>query len=139
MKVKRKADECNRGTEKNSMNSTMDGAFYSQDIDKYFWYDTCYEYNNTNQCTTRYLDLIVRKTLYLDTDDGELDLQGLPWHLIAADLKNHFNLEFTDERLKFAWKGPECGFDGQIITSGEERRGLNITFLFIILMLTRMF
>lgn len=38
--------------------------------------------------------------------DNELDLQGLPWHMISADLKNNFHVNISDEIMKFSWKGP---------------------------------
>jgi hypothetical protein len=41
-----------------------------------------------------------------DSNDSELDLQGLPWHLIASDLKTHFNMDMSDDKVKFSWKGP---------------------------------
>ncbi|XP_060554849.1 uncharacterized protein LOC132715799 [Ruditapes philippinarum] len=129
--VKRKTSDCSRG-EENGVNTTMDAKFYSQDLDHYFWYDSCYEYDSDNKCTTRYLDLLVSKTRYSDSDDSELDLQGLPWHLIASDLKYHFNMDMSDDKMKFSWKGPECGFDGKLIeTSGTGSVRQNILALFI--------
>ncbi|XP_053387470.1 uncharacterized protein LOC128551103 [Mercenaria mercenaria] len=137
------SDDCSRASESNVTSKLMDAKFFSQNLDQYFWYDSCYEYNDANQCTIRYLDLLVRKDRYPDSDenDSELDLQGLPWHQIVSDLKNHFNMKISDVKMKFSWKGPECGFDGKIIheTSTATRGGMNVLALFLILIITCMF
>ncbi|XP_053388103.1 uncharacterized protein LOC128551313 [Mercenaria mercenaria] len=137
--VTRRVDECSRGTENNATSIRMEGKFYSQDINQYFWYDNCCGYNEADECTLRYLDLLVSKNIYPDSLNGELDLQGLPWHHIAADLKNHFGMKFSDTRMKFAWKGPDCGFDGKIKTSSASRGELNVVAFVIMSMLTFMF
>ncbi|XP_045184391.2 uncharacterized protein LOC123542551 [Mercenaria mercenaria] len=142
--VKRKVDNCGTA-EENGVNAIMDAKFYSQDIFHYFWYDSCYEYDSNNECTVRFLDLMVRKKRVLSKPSFQavspysyrprnykkyqparqyrfrtpakqvLDLHGLPWDLISADLKNLIDLNIGEDFMKFSWLGPECGFDGKVI------------------------
>ncbi|XP_053402954.1 uncharacterized protein LOC123550166 [Mercenaria mercenaria] len=101
-------DECGR-IQENDVYSAAVAKLYSQDTDQYLWHDVCYRFNTDGECIFRYLDLLVKKWRGL----GELDLNGLPLHLIAIDMKTNFNLDFSGEIGQFSWKeGPECGLDG---------------------------
>lgn len=56
---------------------------------------------------------------------GDLDLQGLPWELITADLWNNFGLRFSGPIVKFSWKhGPGKWFWFQKFTRLTKYRNL---------------
>ncbi|XP_060574325.1 uncharacterized protein LOC132732007 [Ruditapes philippinarum] len=132
--VKRKVSDCSRVEEYE--NTKLYSKFYSQDLKTYVWFYTCYTSDEGNDCTAEYIDLLVSKNKFPDSSDSELDLQGLPWHLIATDLKTHFNMDMSDDKVKFSWKGPECGFDGKVIkTSGASNGRQNIVAFFVIMSL----
>jgi hypothetical protein len=49
----------------------------------------------------------------LDSATNELDLGQVPWHMIAADLKNIYNMEFTNDKVMFQAKGPGNNFKNE--------------------------
>ncbi|XP_060589293.1 uncharacterized protein LOC132744557 [Ruditapes philippinarum] len=102
-------DDCGRVIEKGDADDDI--KFYSQDLSEYFWQDVCYSRLANGECSFRFLGLLVKAW----RGDGDLDLQGLPWELITADLWNNFGLRFSGPIVKFSWKdGPDCGFTGII-------------------------
>ncbi|WAR15345.1 hypothetical protein MAR_005450 [Mya arenaria] len=42
--------------------------------------------------------------------DGEINLNGIPWDKVSADLKLLKTKTFDDSSVRYAWLGPECSF-----------------------------
>ncbi|XP_060579974.1 uncharacterized protein LOC132736771 [Ruditapes philippinarum] len=101
-------DNCGRATEQGLKNSKTELKFYSQDLGTYFWFFGCYVFDEDNNCTLGYLDLNVSEKRFSGADNSVIELNGLPWELISADLLINFNLTFADPRVKFKWLGTEC-------------------------------
>ncbi|XP_053386952.1 uncharacterized protein LOC123542898 [Mercenaria mercenaria] len=131
-------DECGRVKEI-EVNNTMTGTFFSQDVQQYLLYYMCFNQTSAGACAVRYLDIIVKDYRYKDSLDKELDLKGMPWHLLSADLKNNFGFEFSSQEINFHWKGPECNFDGTIVTDDVSRPRIAYYMLHIMLILTYSF
>ena len=81
--------------------------WFSQAPDKYFWMFFCN--NGTvktfDSCIGGFVDLQIRDTRPGMT--GEINLNGLPWHLIAEDIK-FTGIKFED--IKYIWRGPRNCF-----------------------------
>ena len=79
--------------------------FISQEPDTYFWWFDC---NNGTvlsyeTCVEKsYFELQVRDTRP-DGDGGEINLNGLPWHLIVQDFEDFTGLDFNDPRMRYIW------------------------------------
>ena len=79
--------------------------FISQEPDKYFWWFDC---NNGTvlsyeTCVEKsYFELQVRDTRP-DGDGVEINLNGLPWHLIVQDFEDFTGLDFSDTRMRYIW------------------------------------
>ncbi|XP_060596401.1 uncharacterized protein LOC132750434 [Ruditapes philippinarum] len=112
----------------------MMGKFYSQDPRQYLFYYTCYYSTDPDICDVDYLDIILRKKQHKDSATNELDLGQVPWHMIAADLKNIYNMEFTNDKVMFQAKGPVCDFNGNIVTNAAGRWRLEHFVLLIVLL-----
>ncbi|XP_060567045.1 uncharacterized protein LOC132725873 isoform X2 [Ruditapes philippinarum] len=124
--ITRKIPDCNRA-EENGISRPMVAKFYRHDLDKYF----C-EYDNDNKCKTGLTDLPVSKSRYPDSYDSELDLQGLPRHPIVSDLKYHFNMDMSDDKMMFAREGLECGFGGKVIVTNGKNHDKQNFVVFIV-------
>ena len=91
------------------MFSEADGVefrYFSQAPDKYFWFMGCA--NGTTQswdgCSLRFIDLLIPDNRPGQTE--KINLSGLPWHLIATDLKKITGMTFDDPSMKYIWQGP---------------------------------
>ena len=78
---------------------------YSQDPEKYVWLHICVEgYTQTYKtCNWGYLDLFVNDLRPGAT--GDVDLTGLPWHLIDEDVRAITGMHLSDPGVKFIFKG----------------------------------
>ncbi|XP_052247889.1 uncharacterized protein LOC127855991 [Dreissena polymorpha] len=82
-------------------------AFYSQDPSKYFWWLICLTPGPTSgSCTSGFFDLVIKDTRTNLT--GDLNLVGLPWDRIAADLRAIRGLTFDNPAVTYVWTGTEC-------------------------------
>ena len=79
--------------------------YFSQAPDKYFWIFGCL--NGTTQswntCPFKFFDLAIPDIR--PGKAGEINLSGLPWHLIAQDLRI-IGIKFSDPDMTYIWQGP---------------------------------
>ncbi|XP_052223500.1 uncharacterized protein LOC127839258 [Dreissena polymorpha] len=81
--------------------------FYSQDPSKYIWMLLCRTPGPTpGSCTFGFFDLAIKDTRTNLT--GDLNLVGLPWDMIAADLRATRGLTFDNPVVQYVWTGTEC-------------------------------
>ncbi|XP_053402951.1 uncharacterized protein LOC123550177 [Mercenaria mercenaria] len=104
-------DDCGR-VRLVSVNGTSEETAYSQDLNKYFWREICYDQNEAGVCVGGYfIDLVVKTDRRIITEDGDsVDLTSVPWASIAADLKTVFGRDFKDPELRFEEIGKGCIF-----------------------------
>ena len=79
---------------------------YSQDPEKYVWIHICSEGNTQTYetCKWGFLDLFVNDLRPGAT--GDVDLTGLPWHLIDEDIRAITGMHLSDPApMKFIFKG----------------------------------
>ncbi|XP_052820678.1 uncharacterized protein LOC128246492 [Mya arenaria] len=82
--------------------------FYSQDVNSYFWWFICITPETDNGCDLGFFDLQIRDNR--QGTDGEINLNGIPWDKVSADLKLLKTKTFDDSSVRYAWLGPECSF-----------------------------
>ncbi|KAH3714893.1 hypothetical protein DPMN_057595 [Dreissena polymorpha] len=84
---------------------------------KYFWWDLCEIQGTTRgSCRSGFFDLVIKDTRTNLT--GDLNLVGLPWDRIAADLRAIRGLTFDNPAVTYTWIGPVL--DGR--TDGQRDR-----------------
>ncbi|KAH3692859.1 hypothetical protein DPMN_194614 [Dreissena polymorpha] len=102
-----------RGTWRVSGNTVTRTLAVSQDPSKYFWWDLC-EIQGTTRgfCRSGFFDLVIKDTR--TNLMGDLNLVGLPWDRIAADLRAIRGLTFDNSAVTYVWIGP--GMDEFIVS-----------------------
>ncbi|XP_052818260.1 uncharacterized protein LOC128244285 [Mya arenaria] len=80
--------------------------FYSQDLSRYFWWFICITPATNGGCDFGFFDLQIRDNR--EGMAGEINLNGLPWDKISADLKLIQGKTFDDPLVRYAWLGTEC-------------------------------
>ncbi|WAR15340.1 hypothetical protein MAR_005445, partial [Mya arenaria] len=93
---------------KNGMDGHRVEQFYSQDVKSYFWWFICLTPETDNGCELGFFDLQIRDNR--QGIAGEINLNGIPWEKVSADLKLLKTTTFDDSSVRYAWLGPECSF-----------------------------
>ncbi|KAH3714878.1 hypothetical protein DPMN_057580 [Dreissena polymorpha] len=77
-------------------------------LPEYFWWDLCEIQGTTRgSCRSGFFDLVIKDTRKNLT--GDLNLVGLPWDRIAADLRAIRGLTFDNPAVTYIWIGPGMG------------------------------
>ncbi|XP_060566631.1 uncharacterized protein LOC132725514 [Ruditapes philippinarum] len=121
--VRLEEDECGVLKIQGVNDSTVE-TIHSQDINQYYLRDICVNKQGEECAGGRFIDVNVSGSRLVDrsdsssssssesghgTDDGDdVDLTGVPWDLISADLKNIYNIDFSDPEMRYVFVGIEC-------------------------------